>query len=324
MARIFLVTPAAAGSRNGNLHTAGRWSRMLRDAGHRVSVGLEWTGQRADMLLALHARRSHASVARWREARGPAPMAVTLTGTDLYRDLPDCPLSQASLRLADRVIVLQDAAPRRLDRSVRAKTRVVYQSSGARLPRGAPRGVLRVLVLGHLREEKDPLRAVQALSLLPGRDDIELVQVGAALAPSWDRQARDWMRREPRYRWLGTLPHGRALKWLASSHLLVVSSTMEGGANVISEAARLRTPVIASRMDGNLGMLGRGYPGYFPVGDAAALARLLHRAADERGFLGRLGKALAARRARMSPAAERRALLAVVTETLAIPGASTD
>lgn len=320
MARIFLVTPAAAGSRNGNRHTAGRWAKILRAAGHRVGVGLEWTGQPSDMLLALHARRSHASIARWREERGAAPLAVTLTGTDLYRDLPACPLSQESLRLADRVIVLQDAAPGRLDKPVRARTRVVYQSSDARLKRNAPRGVFRVLVLGHLREEKDPLRAVMALSLLEGRDDIELVQVGAALAPAWEEQARDWMRREPRYRWLGTLPHGRALNWLASSHLLVVSSIMEGGANVISEAARLGTPVIASRMDGNVGMLGRDYPGYFPVGDEEALARLIRRAADDRAFFGRLRQALSARRARLSPASERRALLAVVRETLAIQG----
>ena len=50
-----------------------------------------------------------------------------------------------------------------------------------------------------------------------------LLHVGAALDPSMAREAKAWMRREPRYRWLGSLPHGRTLEWIARSHVLVVS-----------------------------------------------------------------------------------------------------
>ncbi|MDH3320172.1 MAG: glycosyltransferase, partial [Betaproteobacteria bacterium] len=160
----------------------------------------------------------------------------------------------------------------------------------------------------HLREEKDPFRAAAALARLPRDHGIEVVHVGAALSSAMAREARRRMQREPRYRWLGGLPHARALAWLARSHLLVVSSRMEGGANVIAEAARIGTPVLASGVPGNIGMLGRGYPGYFPLGDERSLARLMARAQREPEFYRRLRRSLAARRALFAPAAERAAL----------------
>jgi len=308
MARIAIVTPAGAGTRNGNRHTALRWASHLRRAGHRVAVSVDWDGAPCDLLLALHARRSHASVVRYRRAHPAGPLAVALTGTDLYRDLPGSREARRSLDAADRLLVLQEKAPHRLPASLRRKTRVVYQSADPRARRAPPANVLRAAVLGHLRQEKDPFRAAAALERLPREAPIEVIHVGAALSPAMAREARRRMGREPRYRWLGGLPHARALGWLARSHVLVVSSRMEGGANVIAEAARLGVPVLASRVEGNVGMLGRGYPGYFALGDERALARLLLRAREDRSFYRRLQRALAARRARFSPSAERAAL----------------
>jgi putative glycosyltransferase (TIGR04348 family) len=308
MARIAIVTPAGAGTRNGNRHTALRWAAFLRRAGHRVSVELAWAGAPCDLLLALHARRSHASVADYRAAHPRGPLAVALTGTDLYRDLPGSAEARRSLELADRLIVLQDEAPRRLAPRLRRKTRVVVQSASPGARRNPPARVFRVAVIGHLREEKDPFRAAAALARLPQESKIEVVHLGAALSPAMAREARRRMRRDPRYRWLGGVPHARALAWLARSHLLVVSSRMEGGANVIAEAARIGTPVLASRVEGNVGMLGRGYPGYFALGDERALAQLMTRAQGESEFYRRLRGALAARRALFAPAAERAAL----------------
>jgi putative glycosyltransferase (TIGR04348 family) len=312
MARIALVTPAGAGTRNGNRHTALRWAASLRRAGHRVSVALAWDGAPCDLLLALHARRSHDSIARYRRLQPRGPLAVVLTGTDLYRDLPASAEARRSLELADRLIVLQDEAPRRLAPHLRRKTRVVYQSAAPRARRSPPANVFRVAVIGHLREEKDPFRAAAALARLPQEPAIEVVHAGAALSADMAREARRRMRGEPRYRWLGGLPHARALAWLARSHLLVVSSRMEGGANVIAEAARIGTPVLASRVPGNVGMLGRRYPGYFALGDERALARLMARAHREAEFYRRLQRALAARRARFAPSAERSALSAAL------------
>jgi len=309
MAKIAIVTPARAGSRTGNRHTAARWAAMLRGAGHRATVLTEWRGERCDLLIALHATRSFASVARYRAARPRGPLAVVLTGTDLYRDLPASAAARRSLELADRIIVLQDEAPRLLEPRLRRKTHVVFQSADPSVRHDPPPRRLRVAVIGHLREEKDPFRAAAALDRLPGDAGVEVVQLGAALAPCMEREAKRWMAREPRYRWLGSVAHARALAWLAKSHLLVVSSRMEGGANVIAEAARIGTPVLASRVPGNVGMLGRNYPGYFPLGDERALAKLLQRAASDAGYRARLGRALRARRRLFAPGAERAALL---------------
>jgi putative glycosyltransferase (TIGR04348 family) len=313
MARLFLVTPAGPGTRNGNRHTALRWATLLRASGHRVRVALAWNGEPCDALVALHARRSAESIARY--AATGRPLVVTLTGTDLYKDLPGSAEARRSLELADRIIVLQEAAPAELEPRLRRKTRVVFQSAAPRARRAPPPDRFRVCVIGHLRGEKDPLRAVMALSRVPD-PRIQVIQIGGALDAALGAEAEAWMAREPRYRWLGALPHGRALAWLARSHVLVVSSLMEGGANVIAEAARIGTPVLASRVSGNVGMLGRRYPGYYPVRDESALAVLLARAASDGKLLGRLQRALRERRHLFAPAAERRALAVVLDEAL--------
>lgn len=316
MARISIVTPARAGARNGNRHTAQRWAAHLRAVGHRVSVDTAWNGKPCDLLVALHARRSHESILEYKIHSATGPLVVVLTGTDLYRDLPASREARHSLRLADSVIVLQEDAVRFFDSDTRKKARVVYQSANPSVRHAPPGDRFRIAVVGHLREEKDPLRAALALQHLNKDEKIEVLQIGDALSPEFARQAKQLMRREPRYRWLGGRPHGQALGWIARSHLLVVSSVMEGGANVICEAARIGTPVLASRMSGNIGMLGRGYPGYFPLGDERALARLIERTSRNGNFYRRLKRALAERRGLFTPAAERAALSRVAGEAL--------
>src|SRR5262249_45890182 len=145
-----------------------------------------------------------------------------------------------------------------------------------------------VCVLGHLRAEKDPFRTVQALRLLPADLPIRVVHAGEALQARLGRVARKQMAQEPRYRWVGELPRGRARRLLARSHLLVLSSRLEGGANVLSEAIVEGVPVLASRMDGSIGLLGGDSPGFFPVGDTRALAALLERAATGPAFYDEL------------------------------------
>jgi putative glycosyltransferase (TIGR04348 family) len=322
MARICIVTPAAANARNGNRHTAARWAAMLRSAGHRVSIARRWgeegrQGERCDLLIALHALYSHDSIRRYREARPRAPLVVALTGTDLYRDLPHSREARRSLELADGVLTLQSEALKSLPPSIRRKASVVHQSSATRLRRAQRSGGsrFRIAVVGHLRKVKDPFRAVLAVSTLadPG---IEVVHIGGALEPGYEAQARRWQKREPRYRWLGSLPHARTLGWLAKSQLLVHSSVMEGGANVIVEAARIGVPVLASRMPGNIGMLGSKYPGYYPLYDHAALAALIERVMEKEDFYEDLLFFLDKRRPLFAPAEERRALLGAVRQAV--------
>ena len=317
MAHIAIVTPAGAGKRNGNRHTALRWATLLRGVGHKVSVAVHWDGKRCDALLALHARRSHESILEYRTAFPSGPLVVVLTGTDLYRDLPASREARRSLEIADRIVVLQSEAKLELERNLRARTRIVYQSANPSVRHSPPGDRFRVAVVGHLREEKDPFRTAAALWRLRGKDNIELVQVGEALSPEMKSRARNLMKRDPRYRWLGGRTHPQTLAWIARSHVLVVSSVMEGGANVICEAARIGTPVLASRVSGNIGMLGGSYPGYFPLFDENALALLLVRILEDGNFRQRLKRSLSARRGLFTPSAERAALARVLREVLA-------
>lgn len=318
--RIALITPAAATRRSGNRQTARRYAAFLRSAGHRVRAASSWDGTACDLMIALHARKSHASIARFRARHPGRPLVVVLTGTDLYRDIRTHARARRSLELATLLVTLQELGRLELAPPLRRKVRVVHQSAPAAKRARRPRRRFRICVLGHLREEKDPFRAARALGHLPRDAAVEVIHLGAALTPRMAAEARRAMRADGRYRWLGSVPHARALSWLASSHLLLVSSRVEGGANVVSEAIRAGVPILASRIRGNVGMLGRGYPGYFRLGDERALARLIERARREARFYRGLERGIAARRALFAPAEERRKLLALVSEATRLAG----
>jgi putative glycosyltransferase (TIGR04348 family) len=312
--RICIVTPAGAHTRTGNRNTAARWAAFLRELGHRVSVEQTWSGASADMMIALHARRSHASIGAYAQAASGRPLVVVLTGTDVYRDIHHDDEAQQSLEIATRLIVLQDKAPAELPGRLRRKTRVVYQSARTI---DAPRPLascFEIVVSGHLREEKDPFRAAAALARLPAESRIRVTHIGGALDRRMQAEGISWMSREPRYRWLGELPHWKALRILARSRALVISSHMEGGANVVSEALASRVPVIASRIRGNIGMLGADYPGYYRTADERALAKLLWRTESDRAFYASLKCACRTRARLVTADRERAALASLISE----------
>ena len=313
--RVIIVTPAAPGSRHGNRNTALRWARHLRALGHETQVALDWDGRDCDLLIALHARRSHASITAWKKAHPQRPLALVLTGTDLYRDIRHDAGARVSLRLADLLVVLQPMGLAELGAAERAKARVIFQSVRALRRQAPPRSYLLATVIGHLREEKDPFRAALALAQLP-TSAMRVVQLGQAMTPAMGKQARALMRAEPRYRWLGELDHAGAMRWLARSHAMVISSQMEGGAHVVSEAIAIGVPVIASAISGNIGLLGEDYPGYYPYADASALAAQLARAQGDPAWLAALEVAVKARRSEVDPAAERAAIAALIAELM--------
>lgn len=314
--KIALITPAQPGSRLGNRHTALRWAAMLRQRGHQVTLEVSWNGRPAELMLALHARRSADSVARFAAAYPQRPLVLALTGTDIYRDIRLDAAAQRSLALATRIIVLQDRGLYELAPAFHAKTHVVYQSAPSLARRPPLKRSFEVCIAGHLRTEKDPFRAAQALHLLPADSRIRITHMGQALDQAMAAEAQHWMRVEPRYRWLGERPHGAALRYLARAPVMVISSHMEGGANVICEAVAAGTPVIASAIPGNIGMLGEHYAGYYPAADTAALAVLLQRAERDPAWLALLQNQCAKRRGLFMPETEAGSLARVIEAPL--------
>ena len=289
--RIGIITPAPPGSNYGNRVTAVRWAKILRKLGHQVSIAEKYDEQPFSLLIALHARRSSPSITRWRRRNPDAPLVVALTGTDLYRDIQSKTRAQESLKVADRIVVLQPRALKELTLSQQKNTRVIYQSVEAKLVRAnrrTPRRVFDVCVIGHLRPVKDPFRAALASRLLPATSQIRIRQIGRAMTKQMLEKARGEMKFNPRYHWLGEMSRARTLRVLANSDFCVISSRIEGGANVLAEAIVAAVPVLASRIDGNVGILGPDYPGLFGVGDTHELARLMKRAEIDPKFLSQL------------------------------------
>ncbi|MEO7151588.1 MAG: selenoneine biosynthesis selenosugar synthase SenB [Burkholderiaceae bacterium] len=312
---VVIVTPALRAANNGNWETARRWAQMLGTE-YRVRIAETWDDGDESLMLALHARRSAASIAAWRARRGARPLGVVLTGTDLYRDIANDPQAQHSLELADRLVVLQERAPLSLPAALRGKCVVSFQSapSRARLAKSPAR--LGALMVGHLRDEKSPETYFAAARLLAHRSDIGLDHIGAALDPALGDAALATARDCPGYRWLGALPHAATRRRIQTAHVLVHASAMEGGAHVVIEAVRSSTPVLASAIDGNIGLLGPDYAGYFAWGDAEGLAEGLERACDDPAMLAGLERQCAERAPLFDPAHERRTLLALTADLL--------
>ena len=288
--RIGIVTPAPPRSRYGNRVTALRWARILRVLGHRVTILKEYEAEVFDLLIALHARRSYQSIRRFQRAHGDRPIIVALTGTDLYRDLLKSKNAQQSLQLSTRIVVLQPKACDELDAQLRNNVRVIYQSVQTRTSRKHKESsyssrFFEVCVIGHLRNVKDPFRAAMAARLLPSGSRIRIIQVGGAMTDLMANRAHKEMKGNARYRWLGELPQWRVRQVLSRCRACVVSSKIEGGANVLSEAVVAGVPLLASRIPGNVGILGDNYPGYFKVCDTGKLAQVLLRAETDASFL---------------------------------------
>ena len=326
--QIVIVSPALADANNGNWQTARRWQRLLQ-LRYQVRIVQNWpdgpVATKDACMLALHAKKSADSIAAWSDARAkksltPA-LAVVLTGTDLYRDIHSDLQAQESLQRAQRLVVLQERGVDALPPSARHKASVIFQSTSARQTLPKTDRHLRSLMVGHLREEKSPQTLLDAARLLAPSNGIFIDHIGAALDPALGVQVQATAHYCPHYRWLGALPYAQTRRRIQQAHVLVHTSRMEGGAHVVMEAVRAGTPVIASRIAGNVGMLGADYAGYFDWNDAQQLANLLRRCHDRATdpLYSTLQAQCAARAPLFSPQAEQAALLCLVAELLETP-----
>lgn len=315
--KVVLVSPATAEANNGNWHTAHRWSQFV-SAHCDIRLLSHWTEEAAarpvpipDLMIALHARRSAPSIAAWAQTYPEKPLVVVLTGTDLYRDILGDAVARRSLDLATHLVVLQDAGMAALQPAWRKKAQVIYQSAAVLKPAPKSSRFFRVVMVGHLRGEKDPLTFMAAASIC-SLGAIRFDQIGEALDADLGQAAEATANRCPHYRWLGGLPRAVTRQHIKRAHLLVNASVMEGGAHVILEAVLSGTPVLASRVSGNVGMLGEDYAGYFELGNAAQLAALVARCAADANFLNLLQTQCQQRAALFDPARERALVLNLV------------
>ena len=309
--KIVLVSPAVAEANNGNWRTAHRWAKFL--SSHcDTSICQRWHAKdkNFDAMIALHARRSASSIHAWAAQHSGKPLIVVLTGTDLYRDIHSDADAERSLQLATHLVVLQEAGLAALPKDMQHKARVIFQSAPRLKPAVKSTQRFKAVIVGHLRDEKDPLTLMQAARLCEGAVDVD--QIGDGLDATLADAARKTADQVPGYRWLGGLPRAETRQRIKHAHVLVNSSLMEGGAHVILEAVQSTTPVLVSRINGNVGMLGADYAGYFEVGDAPGLAALLKRCVTQPAFLAHLQSQCALRAQLFEPAREKRLVLKLV------------
>ena len=274
--QIVIVTPAERGSRSGNRKTALRQAGLLRKLGARVRIREKWQGEACDLLLAVHAVKSADSVLDCAARRPQTRIVVLCAGTDVYPVFRPDAKTGAALERADALITLQPEALEVLPADLRQKARCILQSATAQ--QGLARfATFTACVLAHLRPVKDPLLPFAALAHIPTDCELRIRVAGRALLPELADAARAAGERDPRAQWLGELSRQQAARLLAQSQLCIVPSAAEGGANVVSEAIAAKTPILATAVPGNTGLLGADWPGLFAPGDAAGLAALLRR-----------------------------------------------
>jgi putative glycosyltransferase (TIGR04348 family) len=312
--RVVIVSPALASANNGNWQTAKRYADMLSRT-CVVRITNEWDGAGVDdVLIALHARRSYSSIAAWYAQRGSEGLCVVLTGTDLYRDIKQDPQAQQALGWAKKLIVLQPAGVAELPTMFQDKTRVLFQSTTTRQTLLKTNRHMRAVMVGHLRSEKSPQTFFEVAALLAKRGDIELRHIGGEHDQVLAQQARDTATKYSNYQFLGARSHEQTRRYIQRSHVLVHPSVMEGGAHVVMEAICSGVSVLASRIAGNIGMLGEDYAGFFEVGDARELAKLLIRFREDLSFAAQLQMQCAQRAYLFEAARERSGLITIVQD----------
>jgi len=311
--KVTISSPYATDSLHGNTVSAIRIAGILEESGHVAEVIqsgdpiVEDTGA----LIALHARKSHASVVAMKQQSPKSKIILYLTGTDLYEDIPNgCPLAIESLEIADTIVVSQEASQKSVPATYQQKTKVVYNS--IILPKLAPveRELDLFVIASHLRAVKQPFLAAEALRL--SGESVRVKLMGAEIDSGAADFARKLNQSDSRFEWLGEQNYEQTLTWMKRSLATINTSIAEGGANSIGESIALGRPVLATRIEGNVGMLGENYDGYFAPDSPAELASLIKKICHDKSYQAHLEQQVLDQSAKYSRENERKGWLALL------------
>jgi glycosyltransferase involved in cell wall biosynthesis len=303
---VLVSTPYPLTSPKGNTITAKRIVRLLEEAGHRAEVIHTDMPPCADAMIALHATKTLSASMRFKTCCPNSKLIINLTGTDIYKDqVNKKPEFYEALDLADHLVTIQEASLESVPEQYRHKTSFIAPSvllpEEDAVPAPPPHSVL---LAAHLRPVKNPFLINKALELLPDLN-LHAFTLGAALEPAMAQQARDWQTRDPRFQWIDNVPYPQALSWMRQVDFTLNTSHSEGGSNAILESIMLGTPVLASHIEGNRGLLGDDYLGYFEPDNAQGLATLIERALSDSNFKAQLQRQTLTLQSKFSPTQER-------------------
>ena len=286
MSNLLIHSPYADHTGQGNSVTAVRLGKILSGSGYHVTHSEQnYSGESAEVMIALNARKSAKAIARFCELNPGSKLIIILTGTDINHpdSLDKDSATWVSMKLADRLVVLHEASLEQVPEIFRGKTSVIYPS--VTLPadlQHAPEGDFTIIMTGNMRKEKNPALAVAAAEKISPA--LEIHHYGECTSTGSENVIEH-----------GIFSHDTMLDAMSSAGVLLNTSFQEGGANAICEAVTMGLPVSASAIPGNIGMLGEDYVGLFPSNDLDALVNMLEKTANDPDFYALLKKQLAAR-----------------------------
>ena len=282
--QISIVTHTTSDSLAGNRVTTNRWAKIFRNLGHQVSINK--SADKSDVLIAIHAERSARKFLQFQKTCPSRPTILLLAGTDIYAPTGFSNLANDVLKNADHLVTLETNALQRLNAKLRRKATTIMQSAIPPNTKPKPlQSCFEISLCGHLRAVKQPFMATEAVVALPSSTKVKINHYGNALNKSMHRAAMRWTRNCKRYRWAGPKPHWQTRRLVARSRLSINTSLIESCANSIVESIVAGTPVLASDIEGNTGLLGKNYPGLFAADSVEQLTDLICRAECDRDFL---------------------------------------
>jgi glycosyltransferase involved in cell wall biosynthesis len=286
MSNLLIHSPYADHTGQGNSVTAVRLGKILSGSGYHVTHSEQnYSGESAEVMIALNARKSAKAIARFCELNPGSKLIIILTGTDINHpdSLDKDSATWVSMKLADRLVVLHEASLEQVPEIFRGKTSVIYPS--VTLPadlQHAPEGDFTIIMTGNMRKEKNPALAVAAAEKISPA--LEIHHYGECTSTGSENVIEH-----------GIFSHDTMLDAMSSAGVLLNTSFQEGGANAICEAVTMGLPVSASAIPGNIGMLGEDYVGLFPSNDLDALVNMLEKTANDPDFYALLKKQIATR-----------------------------